>query len=140
MAVAPRPFAARARTRATRRVLVLADMLELGDAAEAAHAEIGRAAAALCRLNSDDRLIAVGRLAAHIAGAARGRWPADQVLHMPILDAARVAATIEPGDSILLKGSRGMRLEGVVAALRERASPVQEPKSAPDHAASTPDH
>ncbi len=92
------------------RVAVLGDMLELGDDAEALHVEVGRHAAALA-----DLVIAVGPLSKHLAEAAGGSWAAD-------LDvaAAWVAQAAPPGSTILIKGSRGGRLERVVAGLRMR--------------------
>jgi len=96
---------------AGRRVVVLGDMLELGAHAETLHREVGRCVAAL----SPDRLIAVG--------PDTGRYVADEAVKAG-LDAARVEhfkdaaeasaaskGTFKPGDCVLLKASRGMRLE-----------------------------
>ncbi len=90
-----------------RRVAVLGDMLELGDRAPALHREIGAAAAAA----GFDPVWAVGNFAGEVAAGARtrgadtGTWP----------DAAAAAAElpgrVRPGDLVLVKGSRGVRLE-----------------------------
>lgn len=95
---------------AGRRVAIIGDMRELGEAAEHLHREIGRLVA-----GSDiDVLIGVGRHAHEIcdeAGRCRpGRLElqtADRVedLHN------RLPAMLRPRDTILLKGSRALRLE-----------------------------
>jgi UDP-N-acetylmuramoyl-tripeptide--D-alanyl-D-alanine ligase len=103
---------------ATRRVSVLGDMLELGDGAPAMHAEVGRAAAA----SGVGLAVFVGELSAHGAAAAREAGGCD-VLHVPALDEQGVAAIAErlrAGDEILLKGSRGSRMERLAAALASR--------------------
>ncbi|MGQ9558849.1 MAG: UDP-N-acetylmuramoyl-tripeptide--D-alanyl-D-alanine ligase [Desulfurispora sp.] len=96
-----------------RRVAVLGDMLELGAFSEAAHREIGRLAAQ-CGL---DRLVAVGQAVAHLAEAAvQAGLPAARVVHFPSLEAAcaHLTGLLKAGDCVLLKGSRGMRLERVL--------------------------
>jgi UDP-N-acetylmuramoyl-tripeptide--D-alanyl-D-alanine ligase len=102
---------------AGRRVVVLGDMLELGDLAEAAHREAGRAVAAA----GASEFIGVGRLsrlaveAAREAGLAEGHHAAtfeDTV--------AQLLKRLAPGDVLLVKGSRGMRMERVVDALVAR--------------------
>jgi murE/murF fusion protein len=99
-----------ARTHGGRRLAVLGDMLELGDEAAAAHAEIGAAAAAL-----DIPVIALGEHAAALAGA--------HGVVAPDPDAAAGAALerATPGDWILVKASRGMRLERVIEAMQRLA-------------------
>lgn len=105
-----------------RRVIILGDMLELGQAAPGAHAEIGAAVAALAtRGAAPALLILLGPLGEHAAREARRALGNDRVLHLPAADApaiARAAALLRPGDLVLLKGSRGMGLERVISAVR----------------------
>lgn len=94
-----------------RRWLVLGEMREVGASADEQHAEIGRFA----RASGIERLFAVGertRIAADAFGSG-AQWFAD-------LDAliAAVEAGLEPGVTLLIKGSRSNRLERVTAALR----------------------
>ena len=99
-----------------RRVAVLGDMLELGEGAEAFHSDIGRHAAA----RDVDLLVTVGPLAVAMldgfddAGAGHA-----------VADAAEAAALVgdllEPGDTVLVKGSRGVGLEVVAEALLAQA-------------------
>jgi UDP-N-acetylmuramoyl-tripeptide--D-alanyl-D-alanine ligase len=99
-------------------VAVLGDMLELGDTEEEEHRAIGRELAGL----GIARLVTLGERARDIARAARAAGvPHVEVVNVDDAEgAARLAASwTEPGDWILVKASRGMRLERVVAALRE---------------------
>ncbi|HVY65862.1 MAG TPA: UDP-N-acetylmuramoyl-tripeptide--D-alanyl-D-alanine ligase [Gammaproteobacteria bacterium] len=98
-----------------RRIAVLGDMLELGPASPDLHAEVGEFVAA----QGIDALIASGELARHLARGARAAGMAA-VQEVPDAPAAATAllATVRPGDVVLVKGSRGMRLERVVQALR----------------------
>jgi UDP-N-acetylmuramoyl-tripeptide--D-alanyl-D-alanine ligase len=101
-----------ARADGRRRVAVLGDMAELGTSAPAFHREVGEAAAAL----GVDALLAIGPLARGYAEGARGvavvRWAAtlDEGL-------ALLGDVVEPGDCVLVKGSRAMGLEAVADAL-----------------------
>jgi UDP-N-acetylmuramoyl-tripeptide--D-alanyl-D-alanine ligase len=92
-----------------RRVAVLGDMLELGPDEDRFHAEIG----AHAREAGVDVLVAVGPRAAHLADGY------GEVIALP--DAAAAAATVPgllaPGDTVLLKASRGVGLEVVARAL-----------------------
>ncbi len=99
-----------------RTIAVLGDMFELGDGEAALHAEVGRAAAA----SGVDVLIAVGPLSAHTAKAAREAGLA-RALEAASADeaAALVRAHAGAGDVVLVKASRGMKLERVVAILTE---------------------
>jgi UDP-N-acetylmuramoyl-tripeptide--D-alanyl-D-alanine ligase len=99
-----------------RRVAVLGDMLELGPDERRFHAEIG----AHARDAGVDLLVTVGPLAQHIgAGHAGGAVHA-------VADAAAAAELVpgllEPGDTVLVKGSRGVGLEVVARALRARTA------------------
>jgi UDP-N-acetylmuramoyl-tripeptide--D-alanyl-D-alanine ligase len=106
---------------AGRRIAVLGDMCELGDAGADAHREIGRAGAR-SRL---DVLIAVGAGGQLIAEAAHAAGMNSGSVHAcatPADAAAVVQAHARPGDCILIKGSRAMHLESVLDALRTRAA------------------
>lgn len=96
-----------------RRVAVLGDMLELGPAERSFHQEIG----AVAFDRGVDVLVTVGPLAAEMAAAFGGE------AHRTA-DAAEaaglVAGLVRPGDTVLVKGSRGVRLEGVAPALAGR--------------------
>ena len=96
---------------------VLGDMLELGPDSIEQHRAVGRDAGQ--RLAG---LAVVGTLGAEIArGAREAGLPADRVVTTsePATAAAAVAAWTRPGDWILVKASRGMRLERAVDALVE---------------------
>jgi UDP-N-acetylmuramoyl-tripeptide--D-alanyl-D-alanine ligase len=94
-----------------RRVAVLGDMLELGSQAARFHAEIGRYAGE-CGV---DVLVTVGPLAA-LMGADFGgeQHAADDAAAATTL----VRALVAPGDTVLVKGSRGVGLEVVAQGLR----------------------
>jgi UDP-N-acetylmuramoyl-tripeptide--D-alanyl-D-alanine ligase len=97
---------------------VLGDMLELGDQAEALHAACGRQAAAA----GVELLVCLGPLSRHACAAARAAGVARAVAVDDPGGAARaVGAWARPGDVVLVKGSRGMRMEAVVSALAEGA-------------------
>jgi len=99
---------------------ILGDMLELGPETAALHHQLGRAAGA--RLAG---LATVGTLAAEIArGAREAGLDAEHIVAVatPAEAAGAVAAWTRPGDWILVKASRGMRLERAVEALLENFS------------------
>nr|WP_246852064.1 UDP-N-acetylmuramoyl-tripeptide--D-alanyl-D-alanine ligase [Patulibacter sp. SYSU D01012] len=96
---------------AGRRVAVLGDMLELGPDERRYHAELG----AHARDRGVELLVAVGPLSRHTGtGFGQGvQWVPDAEA------AARLVPTLlEPGDTVLLKASRGIGLERVAEALR----------------------
>ena len=104
---------------AGRKVAVLADMLELGEGERDFHLQAGKSVAAA----GWDVLVAVGRLAAFIAEGAAGAGMDKAAIHrFPDAGAAaeRIADIIRPGDLVLVKGSRGMRTEKIIARLRPR--------------------
>jgi UDP-N-acetylmuramoyl-tripeptide--D-alanyl-D-alanine ligase len=100
-----------------RRIAVLGDMLELGPTTAQLHAEVG----AYVAEQGIDTLIASGPLARNLARGARGAGMAavQEAADAPAA-AAELLALVQPGDVVLVKGSRGMRLERVVQALRDR--------------------
>ncbi len=94
-------------------VAVLGDMLELGDAAVDAHREVGRIAARL----GVDVIIAMGALAKHIGdGAIEAGMARDQVTaagsHAEA--GALLRERSRSGDAVLIKGSRGMKMEKIL--------------------------
>jgi len=92
------------------KLLVLGDMGELGADAAALHAEIGRAA----RAQGVDRLYTLGELSAH-AGRAFGSG-ARHFEHVKDL-LAELEKRLVPTATVLVKGSRFMRMERIVNAL-----------------------
>ncbi|MGD9329664.1 MAG: UDP-N-acetylmuramoyl-tripeptide--D-alanyl-D-alanine ligase [Desulfobacterales bacterium] len=104
---------------ASRGALVLGDMLELGPDAEAWHRETGRKAGQA----GLDRLFIHGTFAQAVEeGAAEVGMDADRILVGDIGEIS-IALTqwLAPGDWVLVKGSRGMRMERVITALQEWA-------------------
>jgi UDP-N-acetylmuramoyl-tripeptide--D-alanyl-D-alanine ligase len=102
-----------------RRAAVLGDMAELGAWSAAAHSEVGRAAAQ----SGIDQLFAVGANAGLVAEAAR-RGGLRNVLEFADAEAAGAAVLdyAQPGDTILIKASRVMRLERISQQLLKGAS------------------
>jgi UDP-N-acetylmuramoyl-tripeptide--D-alanyl-D-alanine ligase len=105
-------------THATRRIAVLGEMLELGPESAQLHEECGRAAVT-ARV---DRLVTVGGAPARalgLAAVAAGLAP-EAVSHVDDSTAAAavVASLVRAGDLVLVKGSRGIRLERVVERLQ----------------------
>ncbi len=109
---------------AHRRVAVLGDMLELGPDAKQLHLVAGRKLAGM----NVDFVIGVGRLGRYIArGAAEAGI--DVEIFSSVGAAARNAEDLlQKGDVVLIKGSRGMRMERIVNALTK--SRGQAPRSA----------
>jgi len=103
---------------ATRRIAVLGEMLELGDYATDLHEEVGRAAARV----GIDHLIAVGGAPAEAlaAAAVSAGMAAKSVRHFATSDEAAlaVAAMVDEGDVVLVKGSRGVKTDRVIDRLK----------------------
>jgi UDP-N-acetylmuramoyl-tripeptide--D-alanyl-D-alanine ligase len=102
-----------------RHVAVLGDMLELGSYEAEGHRLVGRRAAITAQW-----LLTVGRRARIIAAEARAagmREAAVESYETRDEVVARLRAGLRPGDFVLVKGSRGMQLDEVVAAIRTAA-------------------
>ncbi len=100
-----------------KRIAVLGDMLELGPGAVRMHEEVGGFVAQ----QGIDQLVTCGPLARSLAeGARRGGMDRTQMVEVPDAAAAAavVKASVRQGDVVLVKGSRGMKLEQVVQALQ----------------------
>lgn len=105
-----------------RTIAVLGDMLELGSESVALHREVGERLAGL----GVGHLIASGSLGRHIAaGALAGGMPKDRVQETPdAQEAAKVLlGLVRVGDVVLVKASRGMRMERVIEALGKVSEP-----------------
>lgn len=109
-----------------RSVAFLGDMLELGPTSRELHLETGR------RIGPRvDVLVGVGPLAHAILEGAREAGVSSANLHhfADSVQAAGAADTlIQPGDAVLVKGSRGIHVEAVVEALRRRFGSQEEPR------------
>jgi len=93
-----------------KRILVLGDMRELGEQAAKYHSEVGQ----LARQYGIDRLFACGELTVHTVAAMdkQGQHFASQSDLV-----AELTKFLTPETVVLVKGSRGMRMENVVAEL-----------------------
>jgi UDP-N-acetylmuramoyl-tripeptide--D-alanyl-D-alanine ligase len=99
---------------AKRHVAVLGDMLELGEAGPDEHAALADDV-----VRSADVLFACGPQMRDLFDAVplrlRGAQAPDSAALAPI-----VAAAVEPGDAVLVKGSLGSRMRVVVQAIEQR--------------------
>ena len=99
-----------------RRVLVMGDMLELGSRSIDFHKAAGELAAAA----GVALLVGVGPLARHAVDAAKRLGVEGQIISDALHAAKAVPELTRPGDLVVVKGSRGVRLEMVVEALIAR--------------------
>jgi len=104
-----------------RRIAVLGDMLELGKKSAELHQEVGQKIPQL----KIDLLITVGEQAENLArGAVKNGMPAGAIRSLE--DKKRAAqyllSLIKPGDTVLLKGSRGMKMEEILKWLLPKES------------------
>ena len=98
-----------------RRIAVLGDMRELGDTAAVHHAELGRFAGE-CNL---DAIYCVGPQAKQIAAAAAGSGVEITLFDTAADAGAVVRKKLRAGDLVLLKASRGVKLEMVAQAIAD---------------------
>src|SRR5690606_25392208 len=99
-----------------RRIAVLGDMRELGETSADLHRELGRQVATM----AVDELVCVGELAALIGEAAQeAGLDQSKIVRMPDSSAAATALPprLRAGDLVLLKGSRGIRLERIAETI-----------------------
>lgn len=118
-----------AQVEASRRIAVLGDMRELGDVSEEQHRLVGRCAGEIA-----DELVTFGTLAKTIAAEAEQAAAATgRALHVRMFELGQRAEIVDylrselrDGDVALLKGSRGLKMEDFVAALRTDSEPAAE--------------
>ncbi len=103
-----------------RHILAAGEMLELGATSAELHREAGRAAAATGKLAW---IIGVrGDAESFVRGAIAAGQPAERTKFFPSSEEAGafLANLIQAGDLLLVKGSRGVKMERVVEALDSR--------------------
>lgn len=99
-----------------KRIAALGDMLEMGPESARYHRELGEAAAKA----GVDALFVRGGYAADVVAAAReGGVAAAEAVQSHEDIAGRIRAVAAAGDVLLVKGSRGMRMERVIEALEQ---------------------
>jgi UDP-N-acetylmuramoyl-tripeptide--D-alanyl-D-alanine ligase len=94
-------------TPAARRIAVLGEMLELGHAADELHRQVGRYAAG----HGVDLLIGVHGAALAMVEAARETGLDARFFEDPAEAGERARDLARPGDAVLFKGSRGIKVE-----------------------------
>ena len=102
---------------AGRLAAALGDMLELGGGTEQAHRELGRLAAGCV-----EKLCLMGAMAGEVAqGALEAGLPAASVTLAQDHDqiGRELLSWLSPGDCVLFKGSRGMKMEKAAQAVRQ---------------------
>ena len=107
---------------ARRRILVAGEMLELGEHGPALHTACGRAAAEA----GLDLVVGVQGNAQHLAAAACAGGVASLFLPDAAAAGRWLLHNIQPGDVVLIKGSRGVHLESAIEALKNNFQPVEE--------------
>lgn len=104
-----------------RRVAVLGDMFELGPASPDEHRGVGER---LIELGDAVGLVVViGALSMFIAEGLQGRWPGERLRVFAGWDdtlPGTVADALRPGDVVLIKASRGMKLERLLPAIEAK--------------------
>lgn len=103
-----------------KRIIVMGDMLELGAESKRYHQEMGE----LIALSGIDLLFVCGKQAgAVVQGASSGNLSRDRVFQAADVEALQneVISRLEPGDVVLVKGSRSMRMERLITGLKQHA-------------------
>lgn len=118
-----------------RKVFVCGDMCELGAATGRYHRQLGQQVVSVC---GADLLVTVGQLAADVAAAAIEsgmRRDCVVVCDSPAAAHNRLAERLEPGDVVLVKGSRAMGLEALADWIEQEAWTNHDWSIAPEHLA-----
>ncbi|AKR56349.1 hypothetical protein XM25_11185 [Devosia sp. H5989] len=115
MAAAMDVFAGQSAAPGGRKVLVLGDMLELGEKGPALHAALKDAVLA----SGADAVYLVGSSMAALADALGPQAVTDHKFTTDEI-AQSVLAGLAYGDAVMVKGSNGVRLSGLVKQIRER--------------------
>lgn len=99
-----------------RKIAVLGDMLEMGSFSKEEHIKLGANAAAVAGI-----LVFCGTEADNMKTGAAGIAGDNEVLTFLTSDEAGAALTgiLQPGDTVLIKGSRGMKMENVLEYIKD---------------------
>ncbi|KHE92778.1 MAG: UDP-N-acetylmuramoyl-tripeptide--D-alanyl-D-alanine ligase [Candidatus Scalindua rubra] len=111
-----------------RKILVCGDMLEMGNYAESVHREIGAKVAK----SGIDALWTVGSLSGFVAEEAIANgMPEERIRSCATSEevSSFVVSQLKKDDTVLIKGSRGMKLENVVRQIESRFSRKNENNS-----------
>jgi len=103
---------------AKRRILVAGEMLELGPTGEKLHADAGRHAAE----KKIDLVIGVRGVAKALVDAASAAGANARYVETPEEAGELLAKELRPGDAVLLKASRGVKLERALERLQQMRS------------------
>lgn len=109
---------------AQRRILVAGEMLELGDTGEKLHSDAGRHAAE----KKIDLVIGVRGLAKVLVEGASAGGAKAQFVETPEEAGDLLAKELRPGDAVLLKASRGVRLERALERLQGSQNAMAQKK------------
>jgi UDP-N-acetylmuramoyl-tripeptide--D-alanyl-D-alanine ligase len=107
-----------------RKIVVLGDMLEIGEYAPEAHRRVGRKAAAIA-----DLIFIVGPRAKFIAEAAvKYGFDEKKIFQFDVSDDAgkKVQEELKEGDIVLIKGSRAMKMEKIIKEIMAEPERVKE--------------
>jgi UDP-N-acetylmuramoyl-tripeptide--D-alanyl-D-alanine ligase len=100
-----------AETPAARRIAVLGEMLELGSSSAELHRQLGQYAGRYAAGRRVDLLIGVGGAARAMVEAARQAGVEAEFFEDPAEAGDRARQVARPGDAVLFKGSRGVKVE-----------------------------
>lgn len=108
-----------------KKIFVCGDMLELGESGPVYHRELGKKIAAI----KIDRLITIGNLSELVSNTAlETGMPVESVKHCRdnITAVEVLGGWLVPGDVVLVKGSRMMRMEEIVKGIEEYYSTLEK--------------
>ncbi len=108
---------------AQRRIVVAGEMLELGPTGPELHRECGRRMAK----RGVNVLVGVRGAAEHMVEEARKAGMKAEFMAAPEAAGEWLAREVRPGDGVLLKASRGVRLEKALERWRERLATANRP-------------
>jgi UDP-N-acetylmuramoyl-tripeptide--D-alanyl-D-alanine ligase len=109
-----------------RRILILGDMRELGEASDSLHTMVGNEIAKLTNPhahNAIHQVFLIGPKSQHTHAALVQSTPAHQLTTFKAWDdslPAQIASRLKPGDIALIKASRGERLERLIPAIKAK--------------------